>query len=394
MNNSLDLLSFKCKLIPLTPIHIGSGNEIEPYDYVIKNGVFYRINSMDIFEKLNEKEQEIFTSKIEEGILSFRTYMRDIYKEEYGYIYKSSVDKNFENKYNQKLNGSKNKNENSEFIVKEFMGGLKGKYIAGSSLKGSIRGAFIYNQLKSGLNYKLERNTKIKTMPSVLYDNFSKPVTSKKIKSDMDKEFDKEAFDMKNISPFTDPFKRLTITDTVENSDISKIVECKRISINKETKEFKNGSSDYLEVLKSKYADDYEKELEFNMSIRYLGKDGRNLIKSYYENKNKSFGEILSFDEIDLLEAINSKMKEVMEEEIRFYNKTISTEIKNLYEELLKEFESLEDNEALIRIGKGSGFATFTHLLKSNNKHIRSASRVLAEGKYPMGWAKIIVEQN
>ena len=52
MNNNLDLLSFKCKLIPLTPIHIGSGNEIEPYDYVIKDSVFYRINSMDIFEKL------------------------------------------------------------------------------------------------------------------------------------------------------------------------------------------------------------------------------------------------------------------------------------------------------------------------------------------------------
>ena len=83
MNNNLDLLSFKCKLIPLTPIHIGSGNEIEPYDYVIKNGVFYRINSMDIFENLNDKEKELFTSKIEEGLISFRTYIRDIYKEDF-----------------------------------------------------------------------------------------------------------------------------------------------------------------------------------------------------------------------------------------------------------------------------------------------------------------------
>ena len=312
MNNNLDLLSFKCKLIPLTPIHIGSGNEIEPYDYDIKNGVFYRINSMDIFENLNDKEKELFTSKIEEGLISFRTYIRDIYKEDFGYIYKSDVDKNFENKYNQKLNGAKSRNENSEFVIKEFMGGLRGKYIAGSSLKGSIRGAYIYDKLPNSINYKLERNTRIKTMPPVLYDTYSKPVTSKKIKNIMDEEFNKQAFEMTSLSPFIDPFKRLTITDTAEYSDVSKIVECKRVSINKETKEFKKGSSDYLEVLKSKYADDVENSLEFNISIRYLGKEGISLMKNYYDgskNNRREFGEILTFDQMDLIESINSKMK-------------------------------------------------------------------------------------
>ena len=395
MNNNLDLLSFKCKLIPLTPIHIGSGNEIEPYDYVIKNGVFYRINSMDIFENLNDKEKELFTSKIEEGLISFRTYIRDIYKEDFGYIYKSDVDKNFENKYNQKLNGAKSRNENSEFVIKEFMGGLRGKYIAGSSLKGSIRGAYIYDKLPNSINYKLERNTRIKTMPPVLYDTYSKPVTSKKIKNIMDEEFNKQAFEMTSLSPFIDPFKRLTITDTAEYSDVSKIVECKRVSINKETKEFKKGSSDYLEVLKSKYADDVENSLEFNISIRYLGKEGISLMKNYYDgskNNRREFGEILTFDQMDLIESINSKMKEVLEEEIKFYNRTTNNEIKDLYEELKREFDSLEENEAIIRLGTGSGFATFTHLLKSTNKNIRSSSRVLAEEKYPMGWAKIVIE--
>ena len=46
MSKLMSLDNFKCKLIPLSPIHIGSGNEIEPYDYVIKDSVFYRINSM------------------------------------------------------------------------------------------------------------------------------------------------------------------------------------------------------------------------------------------------------------------------------------------------------------------------------------------------------------
>ena len=118
-------------------------------------------------------------------------------------------------------------------------------------------------------------------------------------------------------------------------------------------------------------------------------------MKNYYDgskNNRREFGEILTFDQMDLIESINSKMKEVLEEEIKFYNRTTNNEIKDLYEELKREFDSLEENEAIIRLGKGSGFATFTHLLKSTNRNIRSSSRVLAEEKYPMGWAKIVIE--
>ena len=403
MNKLMNLRPLKCKLIPLSSIHIGSGNEIEPYDYVIKNGIFYRINSMDIFEKLSEKEQETFTSKIEEGILSFRTYMRDTYKEEFGYIYKSSVDKNFENKYNQKLGGAKLRNDNAELIIKEFMGGLRGKYIAGSSLKGSIRGAFIYNELSDKINYSLKRSDK-GTFPINLYD-FGKPVTNKKAKNDMDKSFDKEAFNMKALTPFTDPFKRLTITDSLEYNNVTKIVDCIRMSRDKTSNTSKRGSSETLEVLKSKYVDDEENILEFNMSIRFMEKEGGvKLLNDYYDGsdykKRPLIENILTFDEGGLLDALNEKSEKIIEEEKWFYTDRIKNmEIQNFYKELEKELEQCkeEGNSALIRIGKGCGFATFTHFLKSNNakdKSLHSASRVLAEGKYPMGWAKIIVEQN
>ncbi|MBN2837221.1 MAG: type III-A CRISPR-associated RAMP protein Csm5 [Fusobacteriaceae bacterium] len=404
MNKLMSLENFKCKLIPLTPIHIGSGNEIEPYDYVIKKGIFYRINSMDIFEKLSEKEQEIFTSKIEEGIFEFRTYMRDIYKEEFGYIYKSSVDKNFESRYTQKLSGAKLRNDDAEFVVKEFMGGLKGKYIAGSSLKGSIRGAFIFNELPEKVEYKLERDTNKKTMPINLYD-FGKPVTNKKAKNNMDKSFDKEAFKMKTLTPFTDPFKRLTITDSLEYNNVTKIADCIRISRDKTSNIPKRGSSETLEVLKSKYVDNEENILEFNMSIRFMEKNGGvNLLNNYYDgsdNKKRPLIEnILTFDQGPLLDAVNNKSKAIIEEEKAFYtNRIMNVEIQNFYKKLEKELEQCEEelNSAIIRIGKGCGFATFTHFLKSNNckdKSLHSASRVLAEGKYPMGWAKIVIEQN
>lgn len=382
----MNLENFNCKLIPLTPIHIGSGYEIEPFDYVIKNDTFYRINTMEIFENLSDKERTIFTQKIEEGIISFRTFIRDIYKEEWGYIYKSDVNMAFSEKYNQKLAGSKNKNENSEFVVKEFMGGLRGKFIPGSTLKGAFRGAHIYDKADE-LDYKLERNLSYKTFPIkyVSEPNFYKA-------TDKDKSVTLKAFDMTNLNPFIDPFKRLTISDTIQVVNNTKIVEVKRISIDKTSKYFKQGSSDYLEVLKSKYADSYEEPLEFSLSTRYLEKIGKDLIKNHYENKGRSFGEIVTFNPFEFLDALNAKFKDIIEEEIIFYNKSNNADIKNFYKELKAESESLEDNEAIIRIGKGSGFATFTHLLKSNNMHIRQASRILAEEKYPMGWAKIVIE--
>lgn len=394
MNRLMSLIPLKCKLIPLSPIHIGSGNEIEPYDYVIKNGIFYRINSMDIFEKLSEKEQETFTSKIEEGILSFRTYMKDIYKEEFGYIYKSSVDKNFQNKYTEKLGGTKDKNEDSKLIIKEFMGGLKGKYIAGSSLKGSIRGAFVYKNVDI-FNYPLKRETR-NTFP-IRYDDFS----DKKGKF-KDKNFIQEAFKMKNLTPFTDPFKRLTITDSLEYNNVTKIVDCIRMSRDKTSNTPKKGSSETLEVLKSKYVDDEENILEFNMSIRFMEKEGgAKLLNNYYDGSNDKkrplIENILTFDEGGLLDALNEKFEKIIEEEKWFYTDRIKNiDIQNFYKELEKELEQCkeEGNSALIRIGKGCGFATFTHFLKSNNakdKSLHSASRVLAEGKYPMGWAKIVI---
>lgn len=394
MNRLMSLIPLKCKLIPLSPIHIASGNEIEPYDYVIKNGIFYRINSMDIFEKLSEKEQETFTNKIEEGILSFRSYMKDIYKEEFGYIYKSSVDKNFQNKYTEKLGGTKDKNEDSKLIIKEFMGGLKGKYIAGSSLKGSIRGAFIYNNVDI-FNYPLKRETR-NTFP-IRYDDFS----DKKGKF-KDKNFIQEAFKMKNLTPFTDPFKRLTITDSLEYNNVTKIVDCIRMSRDKTSNTPKKGSSETLEVLKSKYVDDEENILEFNMSIRFMEKEGGvKLLNNYYDGSNDKkrplIENILTFDEGGLLDALNEKFEKIIEEEKWFYTDRIKNiDIQNFYKELEKELEQCkeEGNSALIRIGKGCGFTTFTHFLKSNNakdKSLHSASRVLAEGKYPMGWAKIVI---
>lgn len=389
MSKLMALDSYKCKLYPLSPIHIGSGYTLEPFDYIVKNNMFYRIDIISIFDKLDDKNKDIFTEKVEEGIIPFRAFISDLYKEEYGYIYKSAVDSEFVLDYNSKLKGAKNKNDEGRFLVKEFSGGINGKYIPGSSLKGSIRGAYIYSKLNKP-SYKLSRDDKNKTTkPIMLINEFGKKA-NKKQASEIDDKFTKEAFQMNDLNAFADPFKRITLTDTTSMQEITKVGKVKRVSIDKE-KSFKEGNLEYLEVLKSKYSDNYNEALDFSFGIRYLEKEARDLTLNM--KKYQRVSEILNFESLDFIESLNEKFSDIIEEELNFYNRSNEMDIRNFYLNLREELNNLEDNEAIIRIGKGSGFATFTHLLKSDNENIRSASRLLLDNKYPLGWAKIVIEE-
>ena len=54
------MLQYKCILTPLTPIQIGNGNDISPFEYVIKNGEYYRIDINEVMEKVPENIKKQF----------------------------------------------------------------------------------------------------------------------------------------------------------------------------------------------------------------------------------------------------------------------------------------------------------------------------------------------
>ena len=47
ISRDIEMLQYKCILTPLTPIQIGNGNDISPFEYVIKNGVIVNIQIYD-----------------------------------------------------------------------------------------------------------------------------------------------------------------------------------------------------------------------------------------------------------------------------------------------------------------------------------------------------------
>jgi len=394
MSDKLEILQFKCKLIPLTPLHIGSGQDIEPHQYVVRNKKYYRIDIYNIFSKLNDEEKEIFTEKIEEGIIPFRSYVAKIYKEEYGFLYSGNVGDKFYTNYKKKIGGAKNKNDENMLIIKEFIQSMDNKYIPGSTLKGALRGAYLFEN--GEFDYPLKRDTRKDTIP-IVYGEYM----SKRDMSELTSKIEGEILQLNKFSPFVDPFKYITVSDSVVIDRDLEVSEVKRVSFDKKTKGLKDGSGNYTETINGKFSGG-DNEIDFNINIKYISKNIamkiKNKLKTHRTFKLKdSIKEVLTFDNIDLLESLNSKFELVLNEEIEFYKKSNSIEILDVLYKVSNELKKCieEGDSALIRIGKGSGFTTFTHLLKnkSDRPELHPSSRVVSKDKYPMGWCKIVFEE-
>jgi len=91
------------QLQPLTPIHIGSGEEIMPYEYIVDDdGKYYRI---DLFELLNvmppEKREEL-VKIMEKDLVEVRSSIAD-YNWQSSVIYQGKTSSDFATDYNKNI---------------------------------------------------------------------------------------------------------------------------------------------------------------------------------------------------------------------------------------------------------------------------------------------------
>jgi CRISPR-associated protein Csm5 len=131
---------FKVLYRIVTPVHIGTGEDISPLEYVIKNGVLYRIESDDLISKLNEEQLKRFYSYIENNkFVELRNVIVENFDEKFA-RYKVGVTNSIAEKYEKSINDVKNQLLVSPFIrsVLDFK-----PYLPGSSIKGAIRTAII-----------------------------------------------------------------------------------------------------------------------------------------------------------------------------------------------------------------------------------------------------------
>ncbi len=119
----------RLKIKVLSPLHIGSGEEISPLEYIFHDGKFIRLDMESLFNDTN------FQPHMDKFIRSAK-YQRYI---------KELLPLNLLLKYPlYTLDVSSSENTNNPRVVKEFIKSLGRVYIPGSSLKGSILSGVIY----------------------------------------------------------------------------------------------------------------------------------------------------------------------------------------------------------------------------------------------------------
>ena len=373
---------YNCTLTPLTPIQVGNGNQIYPYNYVIKNGVYYRIELSEIIDKFPGNIKDNFIKLLENNnMIKIRSFIFENYKEEYGYLYKAKIDKNVEDFYLKKIKGAELKNEENQLIIEEFIGNHMGKFIPGSTIKGALRSGFLFGEFKkNSCSYILDRETedrrgrKISTAPFIL-----KNIDKKYEKNESDKR-ESKILGLDKMEPKVDPFKNLIVTDTETFENLIKIKKIERVSI-KEKKG--NMSMNNFEITKSLYSDNEENNLSFKIII------------NEYDISEELLNTLLKSDIVtdrkniyleNIFKYLNLKAKAILKEDIKFFNTAGEIKLTKISKKLLEQLENLKDNEALIKFGRGAGFNSTTLNLANNNDMVHT--RVISDD-CPVGWAVI-----
>jgi len=339
--------SLKCEI--LSPLHIGTGKEIEPFYYIIKDHKFYKISLDNFLFELPSDDRIAFERLIDEGRLNkIRKFIGEKVNVEAYSIYSTDVSPEVAKTYNSKLDDIQN-----QLLINPFIrtAGENKPYIPGSSIKGAIRTALIS---------QIAQNS-----------NFPKPQSYRE-------EFEFESNVLGCTDAKNDPFRGIKIRDGLLPSDSTIITEVKNVTKDRNGNLSPNAIQLICEITYSRISKKpvvFETELIFDdrlFSTNYLSGDF--IIEDIKEACNGFY--------LDKLQAEHNK----------FYKNSI---ISDLSQTLLNE--EVGDSSFLIRVGRFSGVESVTIDNYRNprppGKGIWGKSRNLAEMKYPMGWIKVTISE-
>jgi CRISPR-associated protein Csm5 len=201
MKNSIEI--YKVELTTITPIHIGTGEDYVPVDYVIKGNAegkyfFHFINRDKFIDYIMKKGkyEEFLRISNENDFMKINKFIYDNFNEELT-DWKMPVSKNVFSIYNDNINGKVKKIETNRLEIRSFIYDAfkKNIYIPGSSIKGSIRTAV--------LNFKIKNRKNVSP-----YINKSKSI-----------EVEKSILNIKEKNNSDDPFRLVKVSDFIPESN-------------------------------------------------------------------------------------------------------------------------------------------------------------------------------
>uniref|UniRef100_A0A7C4U7Q5 CRISPR system Cms protein Csm5 n=1 Tax=candidate division WOR-3 bacterium TaxID=2052148 RepID=A0A7C4U7Q5_UNCW3 len=316
----------------LSPIHIGDGSEIEPLNYVIKNGKLYKIRLEEFIYSLdNDKKNIILNLMKENNLKGIRKFIKDNIDLQKFREYIVDVSRNVQSLYEEKF-----EDLNNQLILIPFIRSSNIPYIPGSSLKGAIRTA-VLNELDK---------------PEYKDEEISERNKSKNVEGIILNTFDINRKGEKFYKPDKDPFRFIKVKDVFlpENSTIFEKIDTIYIKNRKSL-----GIQQIFEVIKT--------GINFDLEI---GIDEKGMEKS----------RVIKLDIKEILNHCDKFYNNVLDEESKKFSGSIQTKY--------LEIKEKSKNGYLIRLGRGCGYDSIT--LKNWKFKKELKTKMLLQDERPLGF--------
>ncbi|HPZ06884.1 MAG TPA: type III-A CRISPR-associated RAMP protein Csm5 [Candidatus Eremiobacteraeota bacterium] len=381
----------------VTPVFIGKGEEITPFDYILTDDRFAVFDVQKYFRKKTGRVEE-FYRKVNgnPGEFSLSNFLNNdrTDKDCWKYSVKSSI-------LIKKILEDSIKTKKPEMAVKSHIkDDLTGTpYIPGSSVKGAIRTAFLYNVLRKDKNHiKKQMEEWIKETKGGSWEGKKRLERNFKYANFLSKPFQGN-YERANDAQ-KDLFKFLSVQDFFPSEDCMSLNLVDTYSMYS----YKGYRTVYETINKGTL-------LEGNINVN----------DKLFHDK---FRYIISWDNAssmnirNLFQMINCFTMDILEREVWFFENlkgTYPVKVREFYKDFTEEVGDAKDNTAYLSIGQGSGWHKMTVgiLLKKcleeeDFRELRFAlnlapkrtefpypkSRKLimekqGEGILPLGWIKI-----
>jgi CRISPR/Cas system CSM-associated protein Csm5 (group 7 of RAMP superfamily) len=136
------MYSYYFQLIPLTPIHVGTGDTLEPFEYVVAGDTLYRFTMDDFLLALEREDQARFVEVIEQSVPATRRFVAEHVGAAVEVVrYTADVSPAARALYDGRMEGLGHPEVHTCIRTGDRA------YVPGSSLKGALRTALLYHAM-------------------------------------------------------------------------------------------------------------------------------------------------------------------------------------------------------------------------------------------------------
>jgi len=352
---------YKLTIQILSPVHIGSGQDIDPLEYIVKNELFYRLDLPRFLAQLDPAQRAEFGRKASDpNPIVLRDFIHRHADPAKCSSFYAAAGPDFEDMYQRNL---KNSNTRLEITLMTRTCGNWQAYLPGSSIKGAIRTAVV-----------------------------SELAGTRRLSNPNPKYFENDVLGCSD--PRTDPFRCVKVSDATLPEAATFIDKTEIFKLKKGDGPDPSGIQMFYEQCFSML------DGEHIAAVGTLDIDDRLPEKHYYDHRAKQDRPAVSMplNAADILKACRAfYLPKMQAEHDNFYRSNAELEANS--RRLLDV--TYADNEFPIRLGRFSHVecttvddyrSPMTRKTRDGKPLPWGVTRTLSAGTMPMGWAKVRLE--